>query len=122
MDSDDYFIPLVPNTNFKYYIDKYCHIGSCIFPRIQFYPDCGVQWKKLGEYGNVTNILVSHVSRKLPDYGGKSLSRISGILDPGVHQPMDLLHGYHNRPISPSVAYVAHIRIKRKPPGGMNAC
>ena len=122
MDSDDYFISLVPNTNFKYYIDKYCHIGSCIFPRIEFYPDCGVQWKKLGEHGNVTNILVSHVSSKMPDYAGKSLSRISGILDPGVHQPMDLLHGYHNRPISPSVAYVAHIRIKRKPPGGMNAC
>ena len=83
----------------------------------EFYPDCSVQWKKLGEHGNVTKILVSHVSRKLPGYAGKSLSRISVILDPGVHQPMDLLHGYHNRRI-----YVAHMRIKRNPPGGMNAC
>ena len=122
MDSDDFFIPLLPNTNFKYHIDRYCHIGSCIFPRTEFYPDCGVQWKKLGEHGNVTKILVSHVSRKLPGYAGKSLSRISVILDPGVHEPMDLLHGYHKRHISPSIAYVAHMRIKKNPPGGMNAC
>ena len=122
LDSDEFFIPLVPNEKtLDYYVDKYCHLGSCVFERIEFFPDCGVQWERLGQHGNVTNTLVSHISKRLPG-GGKCLNRISAILDSGIHIPMDILDGYRKMHIPATVAYVAHMRRNRKPPGGMQAC
>ena len=122
IDSDDFFIPLAPNAKtLDYYVNNYCHFGSCIFPWIEFYPDCGVQWERLGEHGNVTNTLVSHVSKQRLD-SGKSIHRISTILDAGTHHPQVLVDGYKWTYVSPSVAYVAHVRKNREPPGGMKAC
>ena len=122
IDSDDFFIPLVPDAkSLDYYVNNYCHFGSCIFPWIEFYPDCGVQWERLGQHGNVTNTLVSHVSMRRV-HAGKSIHRVSAILDAGTHKPQVLLDGYHWMRIPPSVAYVAHVRRNREPPGGMQAC
>ena len=120
IDSDEFFIPLA-NETLTYYVDKYCHFGSCIFERIEFYPDCGVRWERLGQHGNVTNTLVSKVSKPMLNIG-KSLNRISAMLDTGIHEPMDIVHGYRKLHIPPTVAYVAHVRRNRKPPGGMRAC
>ena len=122
IDSDDFFIPLVPNAKtLDYYVNKYCHLGSCLFEWIEFYPDCGVQWERLGQHGNVTNTLVSHVSKRL-SRDGKCLNRVSAILDSGIHRPEEILDGYRKVHIPPTVAYVAHVRRNRKPPGGMQAC
>ena len=122
IDSDDFFVPLVPDAkSLDYYVDNYCHFGACIFPWIEFYPDCGVQWERLGQHGNVTNTLVSHVSKRRLR-AGKSIHRVSAILDAGTHKPQVLLDGYRWMHIPPSVAYVAHVRRNRQPPGGMEAC
>ena len=122
LDSDDFFIPLVPDAkSIDYYVNKYCHFGACIFPWIEFYPDCGVQWERLGPHGNVTNALVSHVSKRRL-HSAKSIHRVSAILDAGTHKPQVLLDGYRWVLIPPTVAYVAHVRRNREPPGGMQAC
>ena len=122
IDSDDFFIPLVPDVkSLDYYVDNYCHFGACIFPWIEFYPDCGVQWERLGQHGNVTNTLVSHVSKRRLR-AGKSIHRLSAILDAGTHKPQVLLDAWRWIRIPPSVAYVAHVRRNREPPGGMQAC
>lgn len=122
VDSDDFFIPLVPEEKrLDFYVENYCRFGSCIFPWIEYYPDCGMRWDRLGEHGNVTNTLVSHVAtRRLK--AGKSIHRLSAILDAGTHKPQVLLDGYHYVFIPPHVAYVAHVRKNREPPGGMEAC
>ena len=122
LDTDEYFIPLLPNTKtLDYYVKNYCHFdGACVFKRIEFYPDCGVQWERLGQHGNVTNILVSHASKQLTET--KTIHRVSALLDAGTHEALQLLDGYRPKHIPHSVAYVAHVRQNRKPPGGMQAC
>ena len=122
LDSDDYFIPLLPNAKtLDYYVKNYCHFGgACVFKWVEFYPDCGVQWERLGQHGNVTNILVSHASKQLTQT--KTIHRVSALLDAGAHQAMLLLDGYRQKHIPQSVAYVAHVRQNRKPRGGMQAC
>ena len=122
VDSDDHFIPLVPRRNtLDFYVGLYCRFGSCIFAWLEYFPDCGQHWTWLGPHGNVTNTLVSHThQRRLRT--GKSIHRLSAILDAGTHKPQQLLTGYHSVFVPPSVAYVAHIRKNLEPPNGLQSC
>ena len=42
VDSDDHFIPLVPKReSLDFYVERYCRFGSCVFPWVEYFPDCG---------------------------------------------------------------------------------
>lgn len=122
VDSDDHFIPLVPQRKtLDFYIEQYCRSGSCVFPWIEYYPDCGQNWELLGSHGNITNTLSSwtHDRRWKP---GKSAHKISAVLDAGTHTSHKLLKGYWRTYVPPQIAYVAHIRKDREPPDGLQSC
>lgn len=122
VDSDDHFIPLVPERNtLDFYVERYCRFGSCVFPWVEYFPDCGQEWEWLGSHGNVTNTLVSRTHNRRVR-AGKSIHRLSAILDAGTHKPQLLLQGYHHVFVPPSIAYVAHIRRNRQPPNGLKSC
>lgn len=122
VDSDDHFIPRVPHrTTLDFYIEKYCRFGSCIFPWLEYFPDCGQRWDRLGSHGNITNTLVSQTHhRRLKT--GKSIHRLTAILDAGTHRPQLLLKGYRKVYVPPNVAYVAHVRKNKEPPNGLQSC
>ena len=123
VDSDDYFIPLVPKQKrLDYYVKHFCKKGACIFRWIEYYPKCGQDWSRLGPNGNVTNTLSSHTSQVHSGSGGKALYRISAALDAGIHAPSQLMKGYESQLVPSQKAYMAHIRIDRAPPGGMQSC
>ena len=122
VDSDDYFVPLVPHRNtLDFYVEQYCRFGSCVFPWIEYYPDCGQHWERLGDNGNVTNTLVS-LTHQRRFRTGKSIHRLTAILDAGTHKPQILLSGYHYVFVPPDAAYVAHIRKNKHPPDGLQSC
>lgn len=118
VDSDDHFIPLLPQRKtLDFYVEQYCKFGSCVFPWLEYYPDCGQVWDRLGNHGNVTNTLVSlRYHRRLRT--GKSIHRLTAILDAGTHKPQQLLKGFQFILVPPSVAYVAHLRKNKDPPNG----
>ena len=122
VDSDDFFVPLVPgHTRLDYYIELYCRFGACIFQWLEYFPDCGQDWSRLGSHGNVTNTLLSHTFvRRLGT--GKTIYRLTGVLDAGTHNPQQLLQGYKFLFVPPNAAYVAHIRKNKLPPGGLQSC
>ena len=103
IDSDDHFIPLVPHQNsLDYYIKKYCTVGACSFQWIEYYPDCGLDWTRLGPHGNVTNTSILYY--RLIHYGvslrvclgmlmkdPKILHHFKGLLTLGAHAQRGLL-------------------------------
>lgn len=122
VDSDDHFIPLVPERKtLDFYVERYCRFGSCVFPWVEYFPDCGQQWEQLGSHGNVTNTLVSHNHHRM-NKAGKSVHRLSAILDAGTHKSEVLLPGYNRMRVPPTIGYVAHIRRNREPPNGYLTC
>ena len=122
VDSDDHFIPLVPNQKkLDYYAKRFCENGACMFHWIEYYPDCGQDWSKLGPNGNVTNTILSHASN-IPPGWKKSMYRISAALDAGTHIPYQLMKGFKSVIVPSNKAYVAHVRKNRAPPGGMQSC
>ena len=122
VDSDDHFIPLVPNQKkLDYYAKRFCEKGACMFHWIEYYPDCGQDWSKLGPNGNVTNTILSHASN-IPPGWKKSMYRISAALDAGTHHPYQLMKGFESVIVPSNKAYVAHVRKNRAPPGGMQSC
>ena len=113
IDVDDFFVPLViGQPNLSYYARNWCHQGSCIFQWIEFYPDCGLK-SNMSEDGNITSLLLSSVHRKRIE--GKSLHRLSAIVDAGIHRAAVLMAGYQKTRIPRDKAYVAHIRKGRVP-------
>ena len=119
VDSDDHFIPLVPDEKkLDYYIKRYCTGGGCSFQWTQYFPDCGQDWSRLGPHGNVTNTLLSHTHYKRVE--GKSLYKISAALDAGIHKPEKMTEGHTCKHVSSKTAYVAHVRRNMHPPKGLN--
>lgn len=118
IDTDDFFIPRVPGQkDLHYYVKYWCrHSGSCKFPWIQYYPDCGLK-HKVDVNGNVTDALLSSVHSK--QKVRKSLHKLSAILDTGVHHAWKLMKGYETRVVPAEKAYIAHIRKETMPPGGL---
>ena len=122
VDSDDHFIPLVPKREtLDYYIELYCRFGACIFQWLEYFPDCGQDWSRLGRHGNVTNTLLSDTFHRR--FGtGKTAYRLTAVLDAGTHKPQQLLQGYKYLFVPPNAAYVAHIRKDNIPPNGLQSC
>ena len=127
LDTDDFFVPMNPSEKkLHYYADKWCSdSASCAFSWIEYYPDCGLKGEP-GTDGNVTAVLNSsvHLERKV----GKSLHRLSLVMDIGIHQaeyavlknrtlPLTYHHGIVKIPSDE--AYVAHNRKNKPPPGSM---
>ena len=126
LDTDDFFVPMNPEQKrFHYYVNKWCKdSASCAFSWTEYYPDCGLKGEP-GSDGNMTKVLNStvHVNRK----GGKSLHRLSVVMDIGPHQAESVIMKarsfrvkYHHGivKIPDDEAYVAHIRKDRLPPNG----
>ncbi|CAI8024867.1 hypothetical protein GBAR_LOCUS14403 [Geodia barretti] len=117
VDSDDHFIPLVPDQKkLDYYIKSYCTNGACSFLWKEYFTDCGQDWSRLGPHGNVTNTLLSHTHVIRGKGEEKSLYRISAALDAGIHSPRQLMKGHGSKTVPLKVAYVAHVRSNRHPP------
>ena len=113
IDIDDFFVPLVKDQpKLSYYARNWCHQGSCIFQWTEFYPDCGLKGNS-SEDGNMTSLLLSSVHRERIE--GKSLHRLSAILDAGIHRAAVLMAGYQKTRVPRDKAYVAHIRKGRVP-------
>lgn len=110
IDVDDFFVPLVQGQpKLSYYVEKWCHQGSCTFQWTDFYPDCGLKKNVSKLYnGNVTSLLTSSVHNERHE--GKSLHNPSAILDAGIHRPLALMDGYTETMVPQNKAYVAHIR------------
>ena len=122
VDSDDHFIPLVRNQKkLDYYAKRFCENGACMFHWIEYYPDCGQDWSKLGPNGNVTNTILSHASN-IPPGWKKSMYRISTALDAGTHHPYQLMKWLKPVIVPSNKAYVAHVRKNRAPPRVMQSC
>ena len=123
VDSDDHFIPRVQDQKkLDYYIERFCSVGACTFKWIEYFPDCGQDWSRLGPHGNITNTILSNRSLEFEYYTGKSLYKLSAALDAGIHTPQKLRKGYKCSKVPSDIAYVAHIRKHRAPPGGMKFC
>ena len=122
VDSDDFFVPRVPKENkLDFYVEKYCRFGSCAFAWVEYYPDCGLDWSKLGDHGNVTNTLTSLVSNRRIT-AGKSIHKLSAVIDAGTHESQKLLKGFQRISVPPTYAYVAHVRRELTPQGGLDSC
>ena len=119
VDSDDYFVPLVPeHMRLEFYVELYCRFGACVFQWLEYFPDCGQDWSRLGRHGNVTNTLLSRTFDRR--FGtGKTIYRLVAVLDAGTHNPQHLLQGYKFLFVPPNAAYVAHIRKNKMPPDGL---
>ena len=124
LDSDDFFTPRVHGKTFlKDYIQDWCRndesVGSCVFNWYYYYPEaCGMRNETASD-GNITRILKSY--KWYDNYHYKSAHLISAVLDTGFHHAECkncLLPGYSVFHVSPHVAYVAHLRMKAKPPYG----
>ena len=116
-DTDDFFVPRVLNKKtFQHYIQNWCHFGVCRFHWIERFPDCGLDWDRLGRDGNLTNILSSPTYVRRTD--DKSLYKSSVVLDVGVHFPGKIMSGYEVIHVPSHVAYFAHIRHAHMPAKG----
>ena len=119
-DTDDFFIPRVPNEiKFHYYIQRWCHYGACRFHWIERYPDCGLDEGHVIKDGNFTRLLKSNAAQRLTD--NKSLYKSSIVLDVGIHMPMEIMSGYSVIHVPSNVAYFAHVRHAHSPQG-RNTC
>ena len=118
VDTDDFFIPRVSGQkDLHYYVRHWCrHSGSCKFPWIEYYPDCGLKYTD-GMKGNITAALVSSVYHRREVR--KSLHRLSAVLDIGIHHEWKLMKGYRTRIVPPQRAYIAHIRQGIMPQDGL---
>ena len=112
-DTDDFFMPRIPSRpKFHYYIQKWCPHGACCFHWIERYPDCGLDQEHTIEDGNMTKILKSKKSKKLPEH--KSVYKSSMVLDAGIHRPLKTIPGYSVKDVPIHEAYFAHVRASRK--------
>ena len=112
-DTDDFFVPRIPSKpKFHYYIRKWCPHGACVFYWFGRYPDCGLDWEKMTEDGNMTKILKSNKSKQLRGY--KSIYKSSMVLDVGIHSPRKSISGFSVRKVPIEEAYFAHVRAALK--------
>ena len=113
LDQDDFFIPRIPNQQtVHYYIETLCPHGSCAFEWHEYYPNCGMENKAQSD-GNLTQSLKSRVFTRRSHT--KSVHTLSGILDAGPHAALKYMRGFKAKSIPEHKAYVAHLRIGRKP-------
>ena len=114
LDQDDFFVPrLTDQQTVQYYIETLCPHGSCAFEWHEYYPDCGMEGTTPSD-GNLTQSLTSPVFRRRSHV--KSIHTLSGVLDAGPHAALNYMRGYNKpRSIPDDIAYVAHLRIGRKP-------
>lgn len=114
LDQDDFFIPRVSDQQtVQYYIKSLCPRGSCVFEWHEYYPDCGMESTAHSD-GNLTQSLTSAMFKKRSHT--KSIHTLSGILDAGPHAALRYMGGYDKpKSIPDNMAYVAHLRIGRKP-------
>ena len=123
LDSDDFFNPVESGkSELKHYIQNWCHdrfAGSCMFSWYHYFPEaCGMRNEAAAD-GNITRLLQSYKWHFNDHF--KSVHLISAVIDTGFHHAKCencLLPGYHVAHVPPHVAYVAHIRMKAKPPNG----
>ena len=114
LDQDDFFIPRIPDQQtVHYYIETLCPHGSCAFEWHEYYPNCGMENKAQSD-GNLTRSLKSRVFTRRSHT--KSVHTLSGILDAGPHAALKYMRGFKVKKIPEHKAYVAHVRIGRKPP------
>ena len=113
VDSDDFFVPRVPDKPaVHYYIKNWCNnSGTCEITWIRYYPDCGLG--KTGEDGNVTAHLSSYAFHQ--DRLTKDFHRPPTVVDVGPHGPYQSVKGTKYAKISKEKAYLAHIRAGKKP-------
>lgn len=120
-DTSDYFVPMIANTfNIKYYIDKafhHKHTGSVLLRRVVYGVTNVSQFR--AELNNHTQSISSNISIILHDQEFKEI----GLLTKGIHKlstvremstqrAVSLLPGYVTELVSPSTAYIVHIRNK----------
>ena len=115
LDADEFFTPRVVNeTEIHYYVKRCCSdksCGSCHFQELMYYPDCGMKGK-VGEDGNITSQL--HIGIK---YIKGSLYIVLQLLwRQAVKKGYELIRGYKFVEFPLQLAYVAHVRMGRKPP------
>ena len=118
-DTDDFFNPRIPGiTDIKRYIRYFCPGAWCAFEWILHFPDCGLSQRPAD--GNLTRALID--TSTSPHRFLKALYRISDAVDVGTHVPAKLLPGNEKgrNVIDTQFAYVAHMRIKRKPKNKCN--
>lgn len=117
LDTDDFFVPRVPDEKtLHYYIKKHCmgeDTGSCKFRWVEFYPD---HYGLTGEPtigGNMTARLKNFTHYVQPNR--KSLHRIGTVIDTCTHHAHKMLPGYRSVDVPQSSAYVGHIRKGKHP-------
>ena len=112
-DQDDFFIPCVPMyKTLHHYIDRWCIKGSCAFEWIEYYPSCGMKHNSTGN-GNLTMLLTSDTHKVT--HLKKCLHRLAAVVEVGVHEVRELLPGFKSVKVPPSIAYMAHLRMWRRP-------
>ena len=113
LDTDDFFVPRVPNENkVQYYINEKCgskDIGNCKFRWVEFYPDhYGMNTSIQVEDGNLTRQLKSFDHRMQGNR--KSVHRINAIVDSATHYAYDVIPGFKRIEYPVEIAYVGHVR------------
>ena len=113
VDTDDFFVPRVPDEPaIQYYIKNWCQgAGTCKLSWVRYYPDCGLG--TTGEEGNVTANLASYSS--VEDHVPKSLLKPSTVIDVGPHYPYVSMKNTKVVWMPKTKAYIAHIRSGEKP-------
>ena len=113
-DQDDFFIPRNPfYKTLHYYIDNWCHLGSCSFKWIEYYPDCGMKHAITNNDGNLTMLLLSNVHKEI--HPKKCLHKVGAVVEIGIHEAREMIVGYKSVTVPVNIAYVAHLRKWRKP-------
>ena len=118
LDTDDFFVPRVPNEKkVQYYINKECgkaDIGNCKFKWVEFYPDrYGMNTELSIDDGNITRQLRSFDHRMQGNR--KSVHRINAIVDSATHYAYDVIPGYKRVEYPEKLAYVGHVRKYMNP-------
>ena len=115
-DQDDFFVPLVPNNaSLRYYIDRWCHKGSCAFDWVEMYPDCGMISSDRAD-GNLTALLTS--GKKKNTTLKKCIHRLQAVVEVGIHDARELAPGFVAVDVPGYEGYMAHLRKYRIPSDG----
>lgn len=115
-DQDDFFVPLAPNAlSLEYYVDRWCHRGSCAFDWVEMYPECGMHISERPD-GNLTALLLSPRQKTTPFK--KCVHRLSAAVEVGIHDARELVPGFEAVEVPAREGYVAHLRKYRLPPDG----
>ena len=79
------------------------------------YPDCGLSGNDRAD-GNLTALLVSSKQKKTPFK--KCIHRLQGVVEVGIHDARELVHGFEAVDVPGPEGYMAHLRKYRLPSDG----